>query len=155
MPMRRSTIVLASLIIVPTAATPAQDVPSEDSSPHRVRFVDVGDNVRLEVLDWGGSGRPIVLLAGLGNTAHVFDEFAVKLTAHGRVLGITRRGYGASTVADSGYDADRLGRDVTVVLDSLALVKPVLIGHSIAGQELSFIASTLPERISGVVYIDA
>jgi non-heme chloroperoxidase len=32
--------------------------------------------VNLEVLDWGGSGRPLVLLAGLGNTAHIFDKFA-------------------------------------------------------------------------------
>src|SRR5690606_31620336 len=39
--------------------------------------------------------------------------------------------------------------------DELELVKPVLIGHSIAGQELSFIASNRPERISGVVYLDA
>src|SRR5258707_4207643 len=30
------------------------------------------------VLDWGGSGRPVVLLAGLGFTAHVFDGFAEK-----------------------------------------------------------------------------
>jgi len=39
------------------------------------------DTVRLEVLDFGGTGPPIVLLAGLGTSAHVFDEFAPKLTA--------------------------------------------------------------------------
>jgi hypothetical protein len=44
-----------------------------------VRFIDVGGNVRLEVLDWGGTGRPVLLLAGLGDTAHVFDAFASKL----------------------------------------------------------------------------
>jgi len=32
------------------------------------------------VLDWGGSGKPLVLLTGSGNTAHVFDELAGKLT---------------------------------------------------------------------------
>src|SRR5215472_14488508 len=52
-----------------------------DSSPHSVQFVAVDDNVKLEVLDWGGSGRPLVLLAGLGNTAHIFDRFALKLTS--------------------------------------------------------------------------
>jgi hypothetical protein len=30
----------------------------------------------MEVLDWGGSGKPVVLLAGLGYTAHVSDDFA-------------------------------------------------------------------------------
>ena len=52
-----------------------------DKSPHTVQFVSVDKNVKLEVLDWGGSGRPVVLLAGLGNTAHVFDDFAPKLPA--------------------------------------------------------------------------
>jgi len=52
-----------------------------DPSPHAVRFVTVEKGVQLEVLDWGGSGRPVVLLAGGGNTAHVFDGFAPKLAA--------------------------------------------------------------------------
>ena len=59
------------------------------------------------MLDWGGSGRPHVLLAGLGNTAHVVDSFAPRLTAEYHVLGITRRGYGASSVPASGYSAER------------------------------------------------
>ena len=41
---------------------------------HRVSVVDVGSDVKLEVLDWGGSGPSLILLAGLDNTAHVFDE---------------------------------------------------------------------------------
>ncbi len=73
-----------------------------DPSPHTVRFVTVDKKVRLEVLDWGGSGRPVVLLAGGGNTAHVFDEFAPKLTANCHIYGITRRGFGASSFSAVG-----------------------------------------------------
>lgn len=51
-----------------------------DPANHHVQFVTVQEGVQLEVLDWGGSGRPIVLLAGSGNTAHVFDDFAPRLT---------------------------------------------------------------------------
>jgi hypothetical protein len=50
-----------------------------DPSTHKVRFVTVDRDVRLEVLDWGGSGPPLVLLTGLGGTAHGFDDFAPKL----------------------------------------------------------------------------
>ena len=46
-----------------------------------------------------GTGRPVVLLAGY-NTAHVFDDFAAKLSETSRVYGITRRGYGASSRPD-------------------------------------------------------
>ena len=52
---------------------------------HRVQFVTVEDGVRLEVLDWGGVGPNMVLLAGSGNTAHVYDDFAPKLTSLGPV----------------------------------------------------------------------
>ena len=45
--------------------------------------------VRLEVLDWGGSGGPLVLLAGGGDTAHVFDDFAPKLTSSFHVALLT------------------------------------------------------------------
>jgi pimeloyl-ACP methyl ester carboxylesterase len=41
------------------------------------------------------------------------------------------------------------------VLDALKLNKPVLAGHSIAGAELSSVANRHPERVAGLVYIDA
>jgi non-heme chloroperoxidase len=127
----------------------------QDPSPHSVQFVAVDQNVRLEVLDWGGTGRPVVLLAGGGNTAHIFDEFAPKLTASYHVYGITRRGYGASSFSAADGPADRLGDDVVAVLDSLKLSRPVLVGHSIAGTELSSVANRHPHRVAGLVYLDA
>jgi non-heme chloroperoxidase len=127
----------------------------KDPSPHITRFVTVDKDVRLEVLDWGGSGRPIVLLAGCGNTAHIFDDFAPKLTAQAHVYGITRRGFGASGYAAADHPADRLGDDVAAVIDALRLHKPILVGHSIAGAELSSVANNHPKRVAGLVYLDA
>lgn len=126
-----------------------------DPAPHRVRFVPVSDGLQLEVLDFGGTGQPIVLLAGLGNTAHVFDEFAPKLTGLAHVYAITRRGYGASSRPDSGYDVARLGEDILTAIDSLRLEKPVLFGHSIAGQELSYLAVRHRDRIAALIYAEA
>ena len=127
----------------------------KDASPHAVRFVPVAKGVRLEVLDWGGSGRAVVLLAGGGDTAHVYDDFAPKLTIHNHVYGITRRGFGASGYADAENVGEQLGGDVFAVIDALKLDKPVLVGHSIAGAELSWMANRYPDRVAGVVYIEA
>jgi pimeloyl-ACP methyl ester carboxylesterase len=126
-----------------------------DPSRHTVQFVTVDKNVRLEVLDWGGSGRPVVLLAGGGNTAHVFDEFAPKLTANYHVYGITRRGFGASGFSSSEQRGDRFSEDVLTVLEALNLNRPVLVGHSIAGAELSSIATSRPDRVAGLIYLEA
>jgi pimeloyl-ACP methyl ester carboxylesterase len=126
-----------------------------DSSPHTTRYVTVDKDVSLEVLDWGGSGRPVVLLAGLGDTAHVFDQFAPKLTRWYHVYGITRRGFGNSSTPLSGYSADRLGDDVLAVLDAFHLKRPILVGSSIGGEELSSIGSRYPQRVAGLVYLEA
>jgi non-heme chloroperoxidase len=127
----------------------------QDPSPHAVQFVAVDNNVRLEVLDWGGSGGPVVLLAGGGNTAHVFDEFAPKLTTDYHVYGITRRGFGASGFSAAENMADRLGDDVLAVIDTLKLNRPILVGHSFGGTELSSVASRHSDRVAGLVYLDA
>jgi pimeloyl-ACP methyl ester carboxylesterase len=127
----------------------------KDPSPHTTRFVAVDKDVQLEVLDWGGSGRPIVLLAGGGNTAHVFDDFAPRLTERYHVYGVTRRGFGASGYAATDQPADRLGDDVVAVIDALNLKRPILVGHSIAGVELSSVANSHPNRVAGLVYLDA
>jgi hypothetical protein len=87
----------------------ARDVPPETGDAHepigsratsgrRVQFVTVERNIRPEVLDWGGSGRPVARLARPGNTAHVFDGFAEKLTNSCHVYGITRRDMGHPVV---------------------------------------------------------
>jgi len=93
----RSACAAVLLLVSITGRLSAQEPALwRDPSPHSVQFITVEDNVKLEVLDWGGAGRALVLLTGLGNTAHVFDEFAPKLTPDYHVYGITRRGYGAS-----------------------------------------------------------
>jgi non-heme chloroperoxidase len=129
-----------------------------DQAPHTAKFVEVDSGVKLEVLDWGGTGRSLVLLAGLGNNAHVFDLFAPKLKAKYHVYAITRRGFGASdspVPTDTNYSANRLGDDVIAVLDTLKLTHPVLVGHSRAGEELSSIGTRYPDRVAGLVYLDA
>ncbi len=122
-------------------------------------FVPVAPGVKLEVLDWGGTGRPLVLLAGLGYDAHDFDTFASKLIGQYHVYGISRRGFGESSSPPptaANYSADRLGDDVLAVIDALHLKqRPVLVGHSIAGEELSSIGSRHPKRVAGLVYLDA
>lgn len=124
-------------------------------SPYHVQFIEVEAGVKLEVVDWGGSGRPLVLLAGLGANAHTFDTFAARLTPSYHAFGITRRGFGPSSVPPAGYTADRLGDDVLAILAALNLNRPVLVGSSIAGQELSSVGSRHPDKVAGLVYLDA
>jgi pimeloyl-ACP methyl ester carboxylesterase len=106
----------------------------------------------------GGHRASTIFLTGLGDNAHVFDTFAPKFTATYHVYGITRRGFGASSApvpTDSNYSADRLGDDVLAVIDALKINRPVLVGHSIAGEELSSIGSRRPDKVAALIYLDA
>lgn len=125
------------------------------SAAWKTQFVDVEPHVALEVLDFGGTGRPVLLLAGLGGNAHSFRAFAPKLTPMYHVFAVTRRGFGNSTWPARGYATQRLGDDVAAVIDALKLDKPVVIGHSFAGAELSSLAARHPDKVSGLVYLEA
>jgi len=126
-----------------------------DPAKHEASSITVDDGVQLEVLDFGGEGSPIVLVPGLGATAHSYDELAPRLAANHHVYAITRRGVGYSSKPDFGFDTARLAQDILQVMDALALKKVLLVGHSIAGEELSWLGGHYPGRFSGLVYLDA
>jgi non-heme chloroperoxidase len=143
-------VVLTSVLVAALAAQPAW----RDPSPHEVRFVTVDSSVRLEVLDWGGTGRPIVFL-GCYLSGHVFDEIGPKLTDRFHVYAFTRRGIGASDRTSTGYDLQRSVDDLLEVLDTLQMRKPILVGNSCAGNTQTLLAVQHPERLGGLVYLEA
>ena len=155
-PPRSSHVAIFALLVALVVPLRSQQSTAwKDPSSHVSQFIPVGQDVRLEVLDWGGAGRPLVLLAGGGDTAHVFDDFAPKLTSDFHVYGITRRGFGESGFAPLTSGSDTFGDDVLAILDALKLESPVLVGHSIGGQELSSVGTRYPNRVAALVYLDA
>ena len=78
-----------------------------------------------------------------------------KLANSYHVYRITRRGYGASSRPSSGYTEERLAADDLCVFESLGLVKPIVAGHSIAGNELSQLRLHYYDRIGGLIFLDA
>ena len=117
-------------------------------------MVSLAPGVGVEVLEWGGHGRPLVFLAGLGDTPHVYDDFTPAFRDSFHVFGITRRGFGHSTGLPDTSVAD-LVDDLRTVLDSLRLSRVILVGHSIAGEELTGFGATYPDRCEALVYLDA
>src|SRR5690348_2629985 len=82
-----------------------------DRSPHQEALIQA-NGIKLSYLDWGGAGEPMLFLAGLGDTAHIFDDLAPKFTKRFHVLGLTRRGYGKSEKPATGYTTDILVEDI-------------------------------------------
>ena len=116
--------------------------------------VATAPGVSIEVIDWGGRGRPLVFLAGGGHSAREFEDFAPLFAGEFRVLGISRRGSGGSSDVPPERLDDLVG-DVVAVLDSLRLGSAVLIGHSFAGTEMALFGEKHRDRCAGLVYLDA
>jgi pimeloyl-ACP methyl ester carboxylesterase len=118
-------------------------------------FVEARDHAQLHCLDWGGAKQPLLLLAGLGDTAYIYSELAPRLTDRFHVFALTRRGYGESDVTRDGYGISDRVADLRDVLDKLHIDRVVLVGHSAAGDELTAFALQYPQRVKALVYLDA
>jgi pimeloyl-ACP methyl ester carboxylesterase len=141
----------------PTSVWAAEHKPAacEDHTPHKISMVKAAPGVELEVLDWGGSGKAMVLLTGGGDNAHVYDQFAFQFTDYFHVIGITRRGYLPSSQPRNGYDIPTRAADDIAVLDAFGIDKAVFVGHSAAGAELSKLGEAYKSRVDKLVYLDA
>jgi non-heme chloroperoxidase len=125
-----------------------------DKSPHKIGFITV-NKVRVHYLDWGGNGETLLLLHGMGDTPHRYDDLAPQFTNQFRVLGLTRRGHGESEIPKTGYDTATLVEDIRHFLDALKIKRVVLAGHSFAGDELTRFAVVHPDRVIKLIYFDA
>jgi len=124
-----------------------------DNPPHQSAFIE-GDGVRLNYLDWGGNGPPLILIHGIANSPHIFDDLAPLLRNHFRVLAYARRGHGQSDAPAGPYDAATLVSDLRHLLDNLHINRANLLGWSMGGNEITAFAGLYPERVDKLVYLE-
>jgi pimeloyl-ACP methyl ester carboxylesterase len=117
------------------------------------RFVAI-NGARLEYLDWGGDGAPLVFLAGLGGTAYVFNDLAPEFISNYHCFGLTRRSFGKSEQTKDGYELDNLALDLVAFGRSLGLKNFTLVGHSYGGTEAIRASELHPELIRRVILLD-
>jgi pimeloyl-ACP methyl ester carboxylesterase len=149
----RYAVVLLALLCTCQTRAAASPLPVNTSAP-KTGFINA-NGINLHYLDWGGSGETILFLPGFNDTAHVYDHFAPRFTDRFHVIGLTRRGVGESGKPKDGYDSSTRVEDIRQFLDALGISTVSLIGHSMAGDELTLFASRYPQRTNKLVYFDA
>jgi pimeloyl-ACP methyl ester carboxylesterase len=106
----------------------------------------------LHIEDGGAGGEPVVLHHGLGADLEVWRAQIDHLRRSRRTLAFDMRGHGRSARAPE-YTVESLVGDLREV--TTPLPKFWLVGHSFAGVVLTEFAGRFPERLRGLVYVDA
>lgn len=123
----------------------------------RITVTSQDTSIELEVVDSGGSGRPVVLIHGWPMTHESWVPQVPALTNAGyRVVTYDRRGFGQSDKPADGYDYDTLAGDLAAVLESLDLHDVTLVGFSMGGGEVArYAAKHGADRLHSVVFASA
>ena len=124
-----------------------------DPAAHQRGFV-TANGIRLNYLDWGGSGPVLILIHGYADNPHIYDDLAPAFTDRFRVIAYAQRGHGLSDAKEP-YDTATLTEDLRGVMDALGISKAHLAGWSMGGNEITAMAATHPERVDHIVYLDA
>ncbi|MDP9428465.1 MAG: alpha/beta fold hydrolase [Actinomycetota bacterium] len=115
-----------------------------------VRFVEVGE-VRLRT-SIRGSGRPLLLITGLGASLELAESFERELAARGRqVISFDAPGIGGSTPYRSPRRMPGLVRTVVGLLNALGLDRVDVLGVSLGGVVAQQLARQAPDRVRGLV----
>lgn len=114
------------------------------------------EGLKLRFVEWGSDAAPaIVMLHGLRSYAHTFEPVAVPLRNTWRVIALDQRGRGRSDWDPKGdYFTEAYVRDLSALVDHLALERFVLLGHSMGGANAIVYAARHPERVSALVIED-
>jgi pimeloyl-ACP methyl ester carboxylesterase len=122
----------------------------------RLVFVEGGAG-RLCASDGGAGGTPVVLVHGLGADLEVWRAQLDHLRAAGRrAVAYDQRGHGMSDRArDGAYSIQALADDLEAVRRGLGLERMIVVGHSMSGEVLTTYAGAHPERVAGLLYLDA
>ena len=111
------------------------------------------DGLRLNVLDWQGSGETILFLHGGALTAHSWDLVCLGLRDEWRCLALDLRGHGDSEWAGE-YRIDTAVRDVATLVVDQQLQRVHLVGNSLGGLVAAHFAATHADTTASLTLVD-
>lgn len=136
---------------LPVSALQAQWAPSPS------QFVTVNGQP-LHLRDEGprDDSLPILLVHGTSSSLHTWQGWTDSLHTTRRVIRFDLPGFGLTgPAADGDYRMSAYVRSVTGVLDALGVRRAVIAGNSLGGGVAWHVAEAHPERVAGLVLVDA
>lgn len=104
-----------------------------------------------------GAGRPIVFIHGFGSCTYTWRRNLDAIAAKGfRAVAVDVKGFGLSAKPKDGqYHIASYTAHLLSFLDAMGLDRPILVGNSMGGAIAARSALLRPDRVGGVVLVDA
>jgi pimeloyl-ACP methyl ester carboxylesterase len=153
-------------LIVPVppleGTAPPRQLADPDSQFVEVEVAGVPD-VSIHYKEWGEGQPALLLIHGFRVDLNTWAEVAEPLSAYGRVVAYDRVGFGLTErplreewpQATSPYADTAQVEAVIAVMDALNIEQAVLVGHSAGGTVATEAALAYPQRVAGLVLVDA
>lgn len=160
--LRHLQLVFGLALVLATTGVRAEGALAIWPAPTRVTAVRSADGVVLQAYEWGNpKGRPIVFIHGIYQSALSWQKQISDpgLASKYRLVAFDLRGHGASDKPDGDAyyrEGRRWADDLTAVLDTLKLERPVIVAWSYGGRVLNdYLAAQGDARLGGLVYVAA
>ena len=162
--MKRLGKILAVVVALLLLAFVIFRVPDTDPDEMRAKyggepsqFVELEDGLTVHLRDEGPRDAPvIVLLHGSNADLHTWQQWTDRLTDRYRVVRFDQIGHGLTGPAlDDDYSLEAFTSDITAVADKLGIETFTLAGNSMGGSIAMGYALENPERLDGLVLVDA
>jgi len=152
------TLVVAALVVaallaasvVAQAVTPVGTLIGTDARGNSVYRVPAnGIEIAYKLL---GSGEPLVLIPGLGQTMENWPEAVLDiLSQHFQLIILDNRGMGSTTVNDAPFGYKLFAGDVVGLLDALGVAKADVLGYSLGSTITQEVLYAYPQRVNKAV----
>ena len=121
------------------------------------QFVEIGDGVTVHLRDEGPrNATPIILLHGSAADLHTWQPWVDRLSENYRIIRFDQVGHGLTGPdPEHDYSIENFVADIDEVADALELDTFVLGGNSMGGGHSLAYALEHPERVDGLILVDA
>ena len=116
-----------------------------EASGRRIRILDLG----------GGDAVPVVFVHGFGGDLQGWMFTQPALAESRRAIALDLPGHGGSVKEVGAGDAETLAAAVADAIGALGIERAHLVGHSMGGAIAAEVALRYPDRVRGLVLIDA
>ena len=162
--MKRFLRIVAVLLVILVALFFVFRVPDTDPEELRAKYatspsqiIEIADGREIHVRDEGPRDAPVImLLHGSNADLLTWQQWAERLRDDYRVVRFDQRGHGLTGPAPDGqYDLAAFTADIDAVADALGLGTFTLAGNSLGGAIAMGYAIDNPDRLDGLVLVDA